>query len=82
MNMNLLNILKNINLNSIISNTNKTLKLVKKSIPVYKEIRPYINKEKSIFKRETDENIDEIKMSKPLKQEKDISYNDSLTFFN
>ncbi len=82
MNMNLLNIIKNINLNSIISNTNKTLKLVKKSIPVYKEIRPYINKEKSIFKKKTDENIDEIKMSKPLKQEKDISYNDSLTFFN
>ena len=81
MNMNILNLIKNIKLSNIISHTNKTLNIIKKSIPVYKEIRPYIRKEKSIFKNEN-ENIDEIKMSKPLQQDKQITYNDSLTFFN
>ena len=81
MNLNILNFIKNIKLSDVISNTNKTLNVIKKSIPVYKEIRPYIRKEKSIFKKD-DENIDEIKMSKPLKKDKTITYNDSLTFFN
>ena len=82
MNYNLLNLFKNINLSNIVSNTSKTLNVIKKSIPVYKEIRPYINKEKSLFKAPKDENIDEIKMSKPLKSEEKSSYNDSLTFFH
>ena len=81
MNTNILSFIKNIKFTDIISNTNKTLNIIKKSIPVYKEIRPYVNKEKSIFKKE-DNNIDEIKMSKPLKSNKNITYNDSLTFFN
>ena len=37
----------NFNLSSILSNINKTLGVVKKSIPVYREIKPYINKEKN-----------------------------------
>ena len=82
MNFNILNLIKNINFSNIVSNTNKTLNIVKKSIPVYKEIRPYIRKEKSIFKQTNNEEIDEIKMSKPLKSNKQITYNDSLTFFN
>ena len=82
MNYNLLNLFKNINLSNIVSNTSKTLNVIKKSIPVYKEIRPYLNKEKSLFKAPKDENIDEIKMSKPLKSEEKSSYNDSLTFFH
>ena len=82
MNYNLLNILKNINISNIVSGTNKTLNVIKKSIPVYKEIRPFINKEKSLFKTPKDEQIDEIKMSKPLKSEDKSSYNDSLTFFH
>lgn len=80
MNMNILSFIKNIKISSIISGTSKTLNVIKKSIPVYKEIRPYINKEKSIFKNKNE--IDEIKMSKPLKSNKNITYNDSLTFFN
>ena len=82
MNFNILNLIKNIKISSIISNTNKTLNVLKKSIPVYKEIRPYIRKEKSIFKKPDDINQDEIKMSKPLKSSKQTTYNDSLTFFN
>ena len=82
MNFNILNLIKNINISNIISTTNKSLNIVKKSIPVYREIRPYIRKEKSVFKLKNDENIDEIKMSKPLKVDRKNTYNDSLTFFN
>ena len=82
MNPNLLNIIKNIKLSSILTGTNKTLNVIKKTIPVYKEIRPYVNHEKSIFKKNTKE-IDEIKESKPLKSNNNTNnYNDSLTFFN
>ena len=81
MNINLLNIIKGIKLSDIISSTNRTLNIVKKSIPVYKEIRPYMNHEKSIFKKKINNTEDEIKMSKPLKEDKQTSYNDSLTFF-
>jgi len=82
MNSSILNLLKNIKLSTIISTTNKSLNIVKKSIPVYREIRPYIRKEKSIFKVKDTKEIDEIKMSKPLKIDKKPTYNDSLTFFN
>ena len=81
MNYNFINIFKNINLSNIVSTTNKTLNVIKKSIPVYKEIRPYVNKEKSLFKKK-DDLKDEIKMSKPLKVENNTTYNDSLTFFH
>lgn len=76
----LLNIIKKLNLNSIVSNTNKTLNTVKKVIPVYKEVRPYIKKEKSLFnKSDIDNKIIETKSNVPNK-----SYieNDSLTFFH
>ena len=84
MNPNIFNIFKNLNFTSILSGANKTLNVVKKSIPVYKEIRPYMNHEKSIFKKKNDNLLeqDEIKMSKPIKENKKSSYNDSLTFFN
>ena len=52
MNTNILGLLKGIKLSSVVSGTNKTLGVVKKIIPVYKEIRPYVTHEKSIFKKE------------------------------
>lgn len=81
MNPNVINIIKNINLSKILSGTSKTLNVIKKSIPVYKEIKPYVKHEKSLFKKESND-IDEIKESKPLKSNKPSTYNDSLTFFN
>ena len=73
MNFNILNTLKNINISNILANTNKTLNVVKKSIPVYKEVRPYINHEKTLLKNT--KNIEIKESNKPNK------YNDSLTFF-
>ena len=82
MSLNITSLLKTINISSIASNTNKTLNIIKKSIPVYKEVRPYFNHEKSIFKKPKKELIDEIKESKSLKVNKEITYNnDNLTFF-
>lgn len=83
MNTNILNILKQINISKILGGTSKTLNIIKKSIPVYKEIRPYVRKEKTFFKKDDlNENIDIIKESKPLRTKEPSSYNDSLTFFN
>lgn len=82
MSLNITSLLKTINISSIASNTNKTLNIIKKSIPVYKEVRPYFNHEKSIFKKPKNELIHEIKESKSLKVNKKITYNnDNLTFF-
>lgn len=80
MNSNLLGILKGIKISSVISSTNKTLGVVKKIIPVYKEIRPYVNHEKSLFKKE-DKVLDNIKESNEVDVRND-SYNDTLTFFH
>ena len=77
----LLGTFKNLNLSSIVSTTNKTLNVCKKAIPVYKEIRPYIRKEKTLFNKKEETNIDEIKESRPLKSNKEPTYNDNLTFF-
>ena len=82
MSLNITSLLKTIHISSIAYNTNKTLNIIKKSIPVYKEVRPYFNHEKSIFKKPKNELIDEIKESKSLKVNKKITYNnDNLTFF-
>lgn len=80
MNSNLLGILKGIKISSVISGTNKTLGVVKKIIPVYKEIRPYVNHEKSLFKKD-DKVLDNIKESNDVDVRND-SYNDTLTFFH
>ena len=69
------NILNNLNFSNILGSINKTLGVMKKSIPVYIEIKPYINKEKSLFKN-NDKNTT---LNKPNKQS---NYNDNLTFFN
>ena len=69
------NILNNLNFTNILGSINKTLGVMKKSIPVYREIKPYINKEKSLFKN-NDKNTT---LNKPNKQS---NYNDNLTFFN
>ena len=69
------NFLSNLNFSNILGNIGKTLNVVKKSIPVYKEIRPYINKEKSLFKTNEKSNI-------LNKQNKENNYNNNLTFFN
>ena len=66
-----LNFLKNINLSKIVSANNKTLNVVKKSIPVYKEIRPFISKEKKL--------IPEIKESNETREPK---YDNNITFFH
>lgn len=81
MNSNLLGLLKGIKLSSIVSNTNKTLGVVRKIIPVYKEVRPYVTHEKSLFKNDS-------KIESTIKKESDEvdvrndSYNDTLTFFH
>ena len=69
------NILNNLNFSNILGSINKTLGVMKKSIPVYREIKPYINKQKSLFKN-NDKNTT---LNKPNKQS---NYNDNLTFFN
>ena len=69
------NLLSNLNFSNILGSIGKTLNVVKKSIPVYKEIRPYINKEKSLFKTNEKSNI-------LNKQNKENNYNNNLTFFN
>lgn len=69
------NFLSNLNFSNILGSIGKTLNVVKKSIPVYKEIRPYINKEKSLFKTNEKSNI-------LNKQNKENNYNNNLTFFN
>lgn len=83
MNQNFFSIFKNINLSSIMGGTNKTLSVIKKSIPVYREVKPYLLREKSIFSKNKIMNaVDEIKESKPIKTEdRSVSYNDTLTFF-
>lgn len=81
MNSNLLGLLKGIKLSSIVSSTNKTLGVVRKIIPVYKEVRPYVTHEKSLFKNDS-------KIESTIKKESDEvdvrndSYNDTLTFFH
>lgn len=81
MNSNLLGLLKGIKLSNIVSNTNKTLGVVRKIIPVYKEVRPYVTHEKSLFKNDS-------KIESTIKKESDEvdvrndSYNDTLTFFH
>ena len=62
MNQDFLSIFKNINLSSIMGGANKTLGVIKKTIPVYREVKPYLLKEKSIFsKKKVTDVIDEIK---------------------
>lgn len=67
-----LNFLKTINLSKIVSTTNKTLNVVKKSIPVYKEIRPFINKEKKLIPNEIKESNDT----------HEHTYDNNITFFH
>ena len=69
-----LNIFNGLNISNILGGFSKTLNVLKKSIPVYKEIRPYINKEKSLFKNNDKNTI----INKPNKQN---TYNNNLTFF-
>lgn len=80
MNSELLSIFKNINVSSIASTANKTLGVIKKTIPVYKEVKPYLLREKSIFKKKENVLIDEIKESN-VSEDRSSSYNDTLTFF-
>lgn len=65
-----LDLLKNINLSSIANTTSKTLNIIKKTIPIYKELKPYISKEKQVIPQIKKESIEE-----------PSEYNDSLTFF-
>ncbi len=81
MNSELLSIFKNINISSIASTANKTLSVIKKTIPVYKEVKPYILREKSIFKKKEEPLVDEIKESNVSLEDRSSSYNDTLTFF-
>lgn len=81
MNASILELIKNIKFTNIISATNKTLNVIKKSIPVYREIRPYATHEKSLFKKKEVTETEKIKESKPIKSNDRITINDSLTFF-
>lgn len=80
MNDNFLNIFKRFKLNDVVSSTNKTLSVIKKAIPVYKELTPYVKKEKTIFKKNNKENI--IKESNFSSNIDNDNYNDTLTFFH
>jgi hypothetical protein len=83
MNFNILSLFKNINFSNIFANTNKTLNIIKKSIPVYRQVKPYVTHEKSFFKSKNDmNNVDTTKESKLLKgEENSPRFNDTLTFF-
>lgn len=81
MNTNILGLLKGIKLSNVVSGTNKTLGVVKKIIPLYKEIRPYVTHEKSIFKKEENKTESIIKESN-TSDIRNNSYNDTLTFFH
>ena len=72
MNQNFLQIFKNLNITTLAKNTSNTLNVVKKIIPVYKEIRPFVTKEKKIVP------------TKEIKKENDeeLKYNNSITFFH
>ena len=80
MNSELLSIFKKINISSIASTANKTLGVIKKTIPVYKEVKPYLLREKSIFKKKENVLLDEVKESS-VSEDRSSSYNDTLTFF-
>lgn len=81
MNSELLSIFKNINISGIASTANKTLGVIKKTIPVYREVKPYLLREKSIFKKKEEPLISEIKESNLTLEDRSSSYNDTLTFF-
>lgn len=71
----ILGTVKKLNIGSVVTNTNKTLKTIKKAIPVYKEVRPYLRKEKTLFSKKKLFDKEEI-----IPKEKE--YNDTLTFFH
>lgn len=71
MNNNIFSIFKKINISSIASTTSNTLNVIKKIIPIYKEIRPYATKEKKLI---------DIMPNKEEKKE-ESSYDNSITFF-
>ena len=80
--------LKSINFEKIFSTTHKTINIVNKAIPVYKQIKPNIGNFKSLFnKNNTNNMVDEIKESRPIKLKRNIpnslrnTSNNSLTFF-
>lgn len=75
--MNFNSIFKSINISNIAKSVSSTLNVVKKVIPVYKEVKPYISKEKSIFK---EVQTKESNIEPSTLREEEI--NDSLTFFN
>ena len=61
-----------INISSIASNTSNILNIIKKGIPVYKEIKPLIKKKN---------NFNLNSLEEPIKKESNNEYNNSLTFF-
>ena len=77
--------IKGLNLNKILSGTNKTLNFVKQAIPIYQEVRPIITNTKNIFsKKDTEVKKEILKTDRPLIKSNNIKkniINDSLTFF-
>ena len=80
MNNTILGLLKGIKISNIVSSTNKTLGVVRKIIPVYKEVRPYVTHEKSIFKNVS--KTESIIKESDTSNVRNNSYNDTLTFFH
>lgn len=66
-----LNFFKNLNISSLLNGAGNALNIVKKTIPVYKELKPFFSKEKKLIE------TNEIKKE----SEEPTEYNDSLTFF-
>lgn len=82
--------LKNINFSKIFNTAHKTINVVNKAIPVYKQIKPNIGNFKNLFSKKNVANqlVDEIKSSRPILLKKNIpnkinrnTSNSSLTFF-
>lgn len=82
--------IKNINFNKIFNTAHKTINIVNKAIPVYKQVKPNIGNFKSLFSKNNKINnvVDEIKNSRPIILKKSIpnkinrnTSNNSLTFF-
>ena len=82
--------LKTINFNKIFNTAHKTINVVNKAIPVYKQIKPNIGNFKNLFSKNNNisQAVDEIKLSRPIPLKKNIPSNinrnisnSSLTFF-
>lgn len=70
MNNNILSIFKKINISKVASTTSNTLNVIKKVIPIYREIKPFTTREKKL-----------ISSNNTIEKKEEPSYDNSITFF-